>query len=106
MDSVNFREYIVDLMADPGTLIPSDAAGSHIDYDESFYSASPLSRDIDSSHMASSSSGVGSSFEEPSDFGMFEKRSRFSNLATLEKESDDRGDFTASANIKIGRAHV
>lgn len=93
------REHIVDLMADPGTLIPSDAAGSHIDYDESFYSASPLSRDIDSSHMASSSSGVGSSFEEPSDFGTFEKRSRFSNLATLEKESDDRGDFTASANI-------
>lgn len=99
MVNVNFREYIVDLMADPGTLIPSDAAGSHIDYDESFYSASPLSRDIDSSHMASSSSGVGSSFEEHSDFGIFEKRSRVSNLAALGKESEDRSDFTSSANI-------
>ena len=99
MVNVNFREYIVDLMADPGTLIPSDAAGSHIDYDESFYSASPLSRDIDSSHMASSSSGVGSSFEEHSDFGIFEKRTRVSNLAALGKESEDRSDFTSSANI-------
>ncbi|XP_059453116.1 probable serine/threonine-protein kinase SIS8 isoform X2 [Corylus avellana] len=92
------REYIVDLMADPGTLIPSDAAGSHIEYDESFISASPLSRDIDSSHMASSSSGVGSSFEEHSDFGTLDKRPRFSNLAALGKECDDRSDFT-SANI-------
>lgn len=86
-------------MADPGTLIPADAAGSHIDYDESFYSASPLSRDIDSSHMASSSSGVGSSFEEHSDFAIFEKRSRASNLAALGKESEDRSNFTSSANI-------
>ncbi|XP_062159246.1 probable serine/threonine-protein kinase SIS8 isoform X3 [Alnus glutinosa] len=91
------REYIVDLMADPGTLIPSDAAGSHIEYDESFTSASPLSRDIDS-HMASSSSGVGSSSEEHSDFGTLDKRPRFSNLAALGKECDDRSDFT-SANV-------
>jgi hypothetical protein len=95
---VIFREYIVDLMADPGTLIPSDAAGSHIEYEESINSASPLSRDIDSSHMASSSSGVGSSFEEHSDFGTLDKRPRFSNLAALGKECDDRSDFT-SANI-------
>jgi len=94
---MTFREYIVDLMADPGTLIPSDAAGSHIEYDESFTSASPLPRDIDS-HMASSSSGVGSSFEEHSDFGTLDKRPRFSNLAALGKECDDRSDFT-SANI-------
>ncbi|MBA0587277.1 hypothetical protein Gorai_000409 [Gossypium raimondii] len=65
------REYIVDLMADPGTLIPSDVAGSHVEYDDSFFS-SPLSRDIDSSHMASSSSGVGSSIEdERGDFNAF-----------------------------------
>ena len=56
-------------MADPGTLIPSDATGSHIDYDESSYVASPSSRDLDSSHVASSSSGVGSSYEETSDLG-------------------------------------
>ena len=47
-------------MADPGTLIPSDAAESHIEYEESFFSTSPLSREVDSSHVASSSSGVGS----------------------------------------------
>ncbi|KAI7752464.1 hypothetical protein M8C21_019393, partial [Ambrosia artemisiifolia] len=52
------REYIVDLMADPGTLIPSDtAAGLNLDYEESF-SSSPWSRDEDSSsyYLASSTS--------------------------------------------------
>lgn len=87
---MNFREYIVDLMADPGTLIPSDAAGSHIEYDEPFFPASPLSRDIDSSHVASSSSGVGSSFEEHSDFGTLDKKSRLRNFVSAEKESEER----------------
>ncbi|CAL5186657.1 unnamed protein product [Lathyrus oleraceus] len=67
---IDGREYIVDLMADPGTLIPSDSIGSHIVYDESVFVASPSSRDIDSSRVASSSSGVGSSSEETSDVGM------------------------------------
>nr|XP_043631647.1 probable serine/threonine-protein kinase SIS8 isoform X2 [Erigeron canadensis] len=57
------REYLVDLTAEPGTLIPSDAVtagGSNIDYDESF-SLSPCSRDEDSSRLASSRSGLTSS---------------------------------------------
>ncbi|MFS8007244.1 putative protein kinase TKL-CTR1-DRK-2 family [Helianthus anomalus] len=53
------REYIVDLMADPGTLIPSidTAGGLNLDYEESF-SSSPWSRDEDSSsyYLASSTS--------------------------------------------------
>lgn len=89
MYNVNFREYIVDLMADPGTLIPSDEAGSHIEYDEPYFPASPLSRDIDSSHVASSSSGVGSSFEEHSDFGTLDRKSRLSNYASAERESEE-----------------
>ncbi|KAF3437192.1 hypothetical protein FNV43_RR19945 [Rhamnella rubrinervis] len=98
------REYIVDLMAAPGTLIPSDAAGSHIEYDEAFFSASPLFRDIDSSQVASSSSGVGSSFEEHSDWGTFDKRSRLSNpvsvspksnLVSAVRDSDDTNELTA-----------
>ncbi|KAL1216851.1 putative serine/threonine-protein kinase SIS8 [Cardamine amara subsp. amara] len=56
------REYIVDLMGDPGTLIPADAAGLQIDYNESSYSASP--GDNDSFHAASSSNGIESSFQE------------------------------------------
>ncbi|KAK6153981.1 hypothetical protein DH2020_013620 [Rehmannia glutinosa] len=48
------REYIVDLMADPGTLIPSDAAGAHIDYEDSFPSTAPVSKDV---VLASSSGG-------------------------------------------------
>uniref|UniRef100_A0A0R0J9B7 non-specific serine/threonine protein kinase n=1 Tax=Glycine max TaxID=3847 RepID=A0A0R0J9B7_SOYBN len=82
------REYIVDLMADPGTLIPSDATGSHIDYDESSYVASPSSRDLDSSHVASSSSGVGSSYEETSDLGMLDKGNRSKHFCHTGKEYD------------------
>ncbi|KAK9278000.1 hypothetical protein L1049_027557 [Liquidambar formosana] len=93
------REYIVDLMADPGTLIPSDAAGSHIEYDDSFFSTSPLSRDIDSSHIASSSSGVNSSYEEHSEFGTLDKKFRSRNLAAQENESADRGELTACTHL-------
>ncbi|XP_039029044.1 probable serine/threonine-protein kinase SIS8 isoform X2 [Hibiscus syriacus] len=92
-------EYIVDLMADPGTLIPSDVAGSHVEYADSFFSTSPLSRDIDSSHMASSSSGIGSSFEDNSEFGTAERRSRLKKFATGGNQSDERGDFNAFADL-------
>lgn len=97
--NVNFREYIVDLMADPGTLIPSDAVVPHVECDDSFYSASPLSRDIDSSHAASSSSGVGSSFEEHSEFGTCDKRSRFRNSAAVAGQSNETGKSNAFFNL-------
>ncbi|XP_076919772.1 putative serine/threonine-protein kinase SIS8 [Bidens hawaiensis] len=60
------REYIIDLMADPGTLIPS-----HVDHDESSSSSSPWSRDDDTSRsrVTSSQSGQTTSSEECLDFG-------------------------------------
>ncbi|WCJ42060.1 protein tyrosine kinase family protein [Euphorbia peplus] len=93
------REYIVDLMADPGTLIPSDVAGSHIEY-ESFFSASPLSRDMDSSHIASSSSGLPSSFEEQLDVvGTSAKASKFQIEAASENQSDGKCDFSDNTSL-------
>ncbi|KAK4749129.1 hypothetical protein SAY87_026578 [Trapa incisa] len=80
------REYIVDLMSDPGTLIPSDAAGLYREYDESLFSASPLS----SSQAASSSSGVASSYEDRSEFGAFDRKSRLSDVTTIRNDSGDR----------------
>ncbi|KAI3515772.1 hypothetical protein L1887_14676 [Cichorium endivia] len=64
------REYIVDLMADPGTLIPSDTtSGSHIDHDESSFTSSPWSQtDYPSRSCLTTSS------EEYSEFGTQEKR--------------------------------
>ncbi|CAJ2675946.1 unnamed protein product [Trifolium pratense] len=82
------REYIVDLMAAPGTLIPSDATGSHIEYDDYSFIASPSSRDLDSSNIASFSTGVGSSSEETSEFANFDKGNRYKHFAYAEKESD------------------
>ncbi|KAJ6677075.1 SERINE/THREONINE-PROTEIN KINASE TNNI3K-RELATED [Salix viminalis] len=93
------REYIVDLTADPGTLIPSDAAGSHIEYDETFFSSSPLSRDVDSSHIASSSNGHTSSFEEHSELGTLEKQSRLRNIAAVGNQSDGRSESHEGANL-------
>jgi len=92
MFAVNFREYIVDLMADPGTLIPSDATGSHIEYDESIFMASPSSRDLDSSRVASTSSGVGSSSEETSDFVMSDRgnRSKHHHATIIKQEAPGR----------------
>ncbi|QCD85433.1 Protein kinase [Vigna unguiculata] len=85
------REYIVDLMAAPGALIPSDATASHIECDGSSFVASPSSRELDSSNVASFSSGVGSSSEETSDCGG--KESGLSGLATgkedLKKPSNE-----------------
>lgn len=97
MYNLIFREYIVDLMSDPGTLIPSDAAGSHVEYEESFFSASPSSRDIDSSRVASSSSGVGSSLGDHSDFGTFENRSRLRNPRSTGRDSDDKEEVAVRA---------
>ncbi|GAA0149584.1 non-receptor serine/threonine protein kinase [Lithospermum erythrorhizon] len=85
------REYIVDLMADPGTLIPSDAAAGHVDYGEPFLSVSPLSRGADFSQVASSSSEVTSSFEENSGLGG-DKHSGSGN------ESSSQSDYLPHGN--------
>ncbi|XP_019436718.1 PREDICTED: serine/threonine-protein kinase EDR1-like isoform X2 [Lupinus angustifolius] len=82
------REYIIDLMADPGALIPSDAVGSHIEYDDSFFVTSPSSRDLDFSRVASSSSGAGSSSQETSYFPMLDKGNRSKHISYAGKESD------------------
>ncbi|CAI0400495.1 unnamed protein product [Linum tenue] len=93
------REYIIDLMADPGTLIPSDAAGLNMEYGDLFFSASPLSRDIDSSHLASSSSGVASS----SVSGTLERRSRGRNDSTAPstRSDDDKVEAHESLNSRF-----
>ncbi|KAL0694776.1 hypothetical protein Bca4012_061956 [Brassica carinata] len=89
------REYIVDLMGDPGTLIPADAAGLQMDYDDSVYSASP--RDADSSHVASSSSWVETSFEEPAESWSAEHPSRTKG-SWEEKQSEGGGDLMIRPN--------
>lgn len=85
------REFIVDLMADPGTLIPADAALTHVDYADSVSSFSPLSRDIGSNIGTGSSEAV-SSFEEPSEFGTDERE----RLKELPGGLDEISDTCAS----------
>lgn len=92
----NEREYIVDLMADPGTLIPSDAAGLHIDYEELSLSNSPLSKGVDPSRVASSSSGTTSSSEDQSEVGALERRHRFKESIAARNQTTIRGEFSSS----------
>lgn len=87
-------------MAAPGTLIPADATGSHVEYDESPFVASPSSRDPDSSHIASFSSGVGSSSEVTSDFGTLDKGNRSKHLTYAGKESDVSRAPTGKEELK------
>jgi tRNA A-37 threonylcarbamoyl transferase component Bud32 len=100
------REYIVDLMADPGTLIPSDAAGLHIEYEESMYSTSPFSKTEDSSSQtASSSSGKSSWFEEHYESGSLGNRSTPEN-PTLENEKRSKKlSGPNSSKLKKNRNH-
>ncbi|KAJ8560609.1 hypothetical protein K7X08_022469 [Anisodus acutangulus] len=88
---IDGREYIVDLMAAPGTLIPSDTCGVHGDYEESILSISPSSKDVDS-HLGSFSSGIASSLEDHSDYGTADKRSRFAEITIAGNESPSSGN--------------
>ncbi|KFK41812.1 hypothetical protein AALP_AA2G174700 [Arabis alpina] len=89
------REYIVDLMGDPGTLIPADAAGLQIDYDESVFSASP--GDNDSFHVPSSSSGIESPFEDNAESRTGEHRSSAKN-SREQNQSGGGGDLIVHPN--------
>ncbi|GAB4845297.1 hypothetical protein Ancab_038706 [Ancistrocladus abbreviatus] len=86
-------------MADPGMLIPSEMVGAHLDYEESLSSPSPLSRDIDFSIVGTSSSGLVSSFEEPSEFGMLEQSTGSRKWCAAEDDPSERCEPTASSSL-------
>uniref|UniRef100_A0A803NAD7 non-specific serine/threonine protein kinase n=1 Tax=Chenopodium quinoa TaxID=63459 RepID=A0A803NAD7_CHEQI len=92
------REFIVDLMSDPGTLIPSDMAVIHVDYADSLSSTSPLSRDIES-NMGTGSSEAVSSFDEPSDCGTLDEKIYLKKQPVRIEDPSDRLASTASANL-------
>ncbi|XP_054780376.1 probable serine/threonine-protein kinase SIS8 isoform X2 [Prosopis cineraria] len=74
------REYIVDLMADPGTLIPADATGSHVEFNEPIFSATPTTG-VDSSPATLSGRGIGSSMEGASDSGALDNSNKSKQFA-------------------------
>ncbi|KAI3858314.1 hypothetical protein MKX03_013845, partial [Papaver bracteatum] len=78
------REYIIDLMAAPGTLIPSDAASPQIECEQPPFPVNPYLGDVDYSQIPSSSSEVTTSVGEYSEFGNLEKMSRSGNVVPTE----------------------
>ncbi|XP_077236064.1 putative serine/threonine-protein kinase SIS8 [Tasmannia lanceolata] len=96
------REYIVDLMADPGTLIPSDATIAQVDYEEPFLAVNSIHREVNNSYIGSPSSGATSSIGGYSDYGPLDKRSRPVNLDNAKNEFDNRGtldEFNGHENV-------
>ncbi|KAK1371905.1 putative serine/threonine-protein kinase SIS8 [Heracleum sosnowskyi] len=77
------REYIVDLMADPGTLIPSDTTGSDLEYERSFFST-PLAAD--------SSSSTGSSENK-----LDERSELVASTSSILQSKTEEGSKTSSA---------
>ncbi|XP_073148452.1 probable serine/threonine-protein kinase SIS8 isoform X2 [Henckelia pumila] len=77
---IDGREYIVDLMADPGTLIPSDALGAHMDRKDTF-------------HVASSSGEITSSLEDQPEFSAMHEISNFGENDFTEQKSTEGSDI-------------
>ncbi|KAF8111343.1 hypothetical protein N665_0076s0318 [Sinapis alba] len=88
------REYIVDLMGDPGTLIPADAAGLQVDYDEPVCSTSP--GDNDSFHVASSTNGIERSFQQNAELPPGEHSS---STKSYQRNQSGGGDLIVRPNI-------
>ncbi|KAK1302758.1 Serine/threonine-protein kinase EDR1 [Acorus calamus] len=68
------REFIVDLMGDPGTLIPSDTAGPQTEYEIPFSPLGSSLGDVDNCNVVSTNSGATSSIGCSSESETVEKR--------------------------------
>ncbi|XP_051119719.1 probable serine/threonine-protein kinase SIS8 isoform X2 [Andrographis paniculata] len=84
---IDGMEHIVDLMADPGTLIPSDIADAHMDYEN-----------VVPPEVTSFSGDQISSFEDTSEVGAEGKRSKFSESIGYGKEPLDIGESLSSVS--------
>ncbi|XP_062222042.1 probable serine/threonine-protein kinase SIS8 isoform X2 [Phragmites australis] len=75
------REFIVDLVADPGTLIPSDGAVLSTEFEENFASDNQhFNKDDATNHLGSSLSGVSSSACGSFEYELLDRRSTSSNV--------------------------
>ncbi|KAJ1281014.1 hypothetical protein BS78_04G276100 [Paspalum vaginatum] len=98
------REFIVDLVADPGTLIPSDVAVLSTELDGKFVSDNHhFSQDDTSNLFGSSHSGVPSSAHGSFEYELLDRRSTSSNFgpfvtdgATSNQTSDRQSMLTNS----------
>ncbi|CAI9113657.1 OLC1v1014300C1 [Oldenlandia corymbosa var. corymbosa] len=102
------REYIVDLMADPGTLIPSDIAGGNTEYEEPFLSCNNLSEDASSPHFVSSHILPPSLIESQSEIGPPNQNSSVEegSAALIEYRRDDKyiGSKNLFPQVKVDEA--
>ncbi|CAA6659406.1 unnamed protein product [Spirodela intermedia] len=87
----NGREYIVDLMADPGTLIPTDAGVPQRDGDIATSSVSSSLKDLENSHA--------SSFSTPSSVGCFSQNEMLDRRSSITSENE-RGCMVAMSEGK------
>lgn len=92
-----YREYIVDLMADPGTLIPSDIAGSHIEYENSFFPTGLLA--VNSTLIDSSGGGVNTLYQEVSEQRTLKDGPRSSNTSAAGRKSREGHELVSFGDM-------
>ncbi|KAL4196745.1 hypothetical protein AMTRI_Chr04g247750 [Amborella trichopoda] len=103
------REYIVDLMGEPGTLIPADAVGTQNEYEDTVLSvSSSFLKDVENislapSASASVSSCCGASKHAPKDCrsgsgSAIHEESESSNARGLNKFEDKKNMMSVSSN--------
>ncbi|XP_062220266.1 probable serine/threonine-protein kinase SIS8 isoform X3 [Phragmites australis] len=94
------REFIVDLVSDPGTLIPSDGAVLSIEFEENNHH---FNKDDATDHLGSSLSGVSSSACGSSEYELLDRTSTSSNVgpsytdgATTSQTSNEQNTLSSS----------
>ncbi|XP_073109883.1 probable serine/threonine-protein kinase SIS8 isoform X2 [Elaeis guineensis] len=102
LDIVKFndgREYIIDLMWDPGTLIPSDGAGLTHEFEDNFFFVNPSVKDIVSIHLGSSNSELSNATSSYSQNEPLNRRSP--NRDTPDSGRVTRSDFSNQDSQKL-----
>ncbi|XP_038972019.1 probable serine/threonine-protein kinase SIS8 isoform X2 [Phoenix dactylifera] len=97
LDIVKFndgREYIIDLMGEPGTLIPSDGAGLTHEFEDNFFFVNASVKDINSIHIGSSNSELSNSTRPYSQNEPLDKRSIYPNRETPYSGGVARSDLS------------
>nr|CAB3451059.1 unnamed protein product [Digitaria exilis] len=94
------REFIVDLVADPGTLIPSDGAGVSMEFDENFVSDNhQLNKDYTTNLLGSSLSGASSSAYGSFDYELLDRRSTSSNVGPSDADGPTTNQTSNQHNM-------
>ncbi|XBH64437.1 probable serine/threonine-protein kinase SIS8 [Aegilops tauschii subsp. strangulata] len=103
------REFIVDLVTDPGTVIPSEGAVLSTEFEDCSYSDNhQLSKADTANHLGSSHSGVSNSACDSFEYELLDRRSTSSNVgpsdtdgAATSQTSNQQNTISSFENLSV-----